>query len=317
MKIDKDDFTAIAGTIIIHVIALIILYFGVIRTFSHFGDDGPPIAFGEYTVVAGIYQPAPSTTVTQPRQAPPQPQPQRPQPQPQRPQPQPQRSQPQPQQRQNQPRQTTPRPAAQPSGETVITQTREETVSVNENTNNTNAAIAEANAQREREENERRQREREEAERRQREEERGQQINNLASGVFSGSNAQTSSQGEATSGISNQGNPYGDPDSRSTQGARGINPSFNLGGRPVGDEGIQIPEYTESEIGRIVVHITVDPKGNVIKAEAGQGSNDTAGGNITMRKKAEDAAFRTKFKSINGTNDQTGTITYNYINKIN
>ena len=294
MKIENDDITALIGTIIIHVIALILLYMGVIRTLAPLGDGGTPVAFGDYTAVAGIYQPPPSTTVAQPRPT----------------QPQPSQQQSQPRQRQNQtrtPARTTARPAAQPSGETVITQTREETVSVPENTANTNTAAANANAQREREENERRQREEEEIKQQ-------EEKDKLASNAFSGNNTQADNQGGATSGTSNPGNPFGDRNTRTTEGAKGINPSVNLGGRPVGDEGIQRPVYTESEEGRIVVYITVDPKGNVIKAEAGRGSTGTAGGNISMRKKAEDAALRTKFKSISGTNDQTGTITYNYFN---
>jgi len=283
MKLNKDDITALTGTIIIHVIALVLLYFGVLRAYVPIDDGGATINFGDYTAVAGIYQPAASTTVTQPRQTQPQPQPI------------------QPQQRQNQARQTPPRP----SGETVITQDKEETVSVAENTANTNAAVAAENARREREENERRQREEEE---RRLEELRKQEeaIDNRASSAFS-VNTQENSQGEAASGISNPGNPFGSTPSRSIEGSGGA--SFNLSGRTTGSGGLPRPGDAECDDGRIVINITVDPNGNVISAEIGRGTNIN---NITMRNSALDAARRAKFNKISSANNQSGTITYNY-----
>jgi TonB family protein len=63
------------------------------------------------------------------------------------------------------------------------------------------------------------------------------------------------------------------------------------------------------EEGRIVINITVDPKGNVISAEIGRGTNIDNG---SLRQSALDAARRAKFNSIQGANNQSGTITYNY-----
>ena len=63
------------------------------------------------------------------------------------------------------------------------------------------------------------------------------------------------------------------------------------------------------EEGRIVINITVDPKGNVIFAEVGRGTNID---NASMRKSALDAARKAKFNSISGANNQSGTITYVY-----
>ena len=277
MKLDNDNITAITGTVIIHIIALILLSLGVLKTYVPLDDGGIPVNFGDYTAVAGIFQPAPSATV-----APPQP------------------TQPAPQPRLNQPRQTTTRPAAQPSEETVITQDREETVSVPENSNNTNTAVAEENARREREESERRQREEEQR--------RQEAIDNLASSAFSADNASENSRGEATSDQSNQGNPYETASSRSNEGAGGFG-SFNLSGRTTGSGGLPRPAYTEREEGRIVVNITVDPNGNVILADIGRGTNID---NISMRNSAIDAAKRAKFNRITSTNNQSGTITYNY-----
>ena len=49
--------------------------------------------------------------------------------------------------------------------------------------------------------------------------------------------------------------------------------SFNLNGRSIGAGGLPRPAYTIQEEGRIVINITVDPKGNVIFAEIGKGTN--------------------------------------------
>jgi TonB family protein len=58
-----------------------------------------------------------------------------------------------------------------------------------------------------------------------------------------------------------------------------------------------------------VIDITVDPKGNVISAQIGKGTNiDTP----SMRNSALKAARQAKFNSINGANNQRGTITYRY-----
>ena len=85
--------------------------------------------------------------------------------------------------------------------------------------------------------------------------------------------------------------------------------SFNLNGRSIGAGGLPRPAYTIQEEGRIVINITVDPKGNVIFAEIGKGTNIDNG---SMRKSALDAAKRAKFNSISGANNQSGTITYLY-----
>lgn len=71
--------------------------------------------------------------------------------------------------------------------------------------------------------------------------------------------------------------------------------------------GLPHPAYTVQEEGRIVVNIVVDPVGNVIAADIGKGTNID---NASMRRSAVEAACRAKFNSIEGTNNQSGTITY-------
>ena len=116
------------------------------------------------------------------------------------------------------------------------------------------------------------------------------------------------SQGDAASGTGNQGSPFGNSDHGANEGVGGYG-SFNLNGRSIGAGGLPRPAYTIQEEGRIVINITVDPKGNVIFAEIGKGTNID---NASMRKSALDAAKRAKFNSISGANNQSGTITYLY-----
>jgi hypothetical protein len=61
-----------------------------------------------------------------------------------------------------------------------------------------------------------------------------------------------------------------------------------------------------------VINITVDPNGNVIATEIGRGTNIS---NASMRNKARQAALGAKFRKIAGSNNQTGTITYNYVQR--
>ena len=152
---------------------------------------------------------------------------------------------------------------------------------------------------------------REEAEKKRLAEERRkkeQAISNKVAGAFGMGNAEGNSQGDAESGTGNQGSPFGNSDHGANEGVGGYG-SFNLNGRSIGAGGLPRPAYTIQEEGRIVINITVDPKGNVIFAEVGRGTNID---NASMRKSALDAARKAKFNSISGANNQSGTITYVY-----
>ena len=145
-----------------------------------------------------------------------------------------------------------------------------------------------------------------EAERKRKEEEaRRRAINQEMSGLF-GENANANrgtTEGEGTQGVST-----GSSDQGAASGAGGIG-SYDLGGRSVGSGGLIQPKYTVDDYGTVVVNITVDPKGNVIGAEIGRGTNT---GNPTLRQDAIRAARNTKFNSISSANNQQGTITYKF-----
>jgi TonB family protein len=184
------------------------------------------------------------------------------------------------------------------SREDVLTQDMEESVAV------------EATRKREEQriENERL---RAEEEQKSREEERRRQenaINSRVAGAFGSGNVEGNNQGDAQTGTGNQGSPFGNSDRGANDGIGGYG-TFNLDGRSIGSGGLPRPEYNVQEEGSIVIDITVDPKGNVIFAEIGRGTNIS---NTSLRQSALNAARRAKFNSINGSNNQSGKITYNY-----
>lgn len=142
------------------------------------------------------------------------------------------------------------------------------------------------------------QKKKEEAEKKRLEEERHkkeQAINNRVAGAF----------GIKKTESNNQNSPFGNSDNKANKSSGN---SFNLTGRSI-TGGFPLPAYTHQEEGKIIIKITVDPEGNVIFAEIENGTNIDNG---SMRKSAIDAAKRAKFNSINGANNQSGTITYVY-----
>jgi TonB family protein len=165
---------------------------------------------------------------------------------------------------------STPAPASPP----VITQSAEETAAIE--------------AERQRQEAERQRRE---AERRRQEAIRQQMSNAFASDQNSNSREAAAGQSSGTS-------------------ADGNTESFNLSGRSLRGGGLLRPDYNAQEEGSIVVEITVDPQGNVRKAEIRlRGTNIE---NPDMRRAALAAARQTKFNAIAGAQNQIGTITYRY-----
>ena len=275
MKFDKDDISGLTGTIIIHVILLFVLYLGIIKTIVPSEDSGILVDFGYVPVASGTYEPQYSTSRPQ-REVPPQP---------------------------------TPKPVITAEKE-LITQNTEESVYIPKKKVEKKETVADENAKRIQEEAERRRKE--EAERKRKEEEQRMQqeaISNRISSAFGmGSSQESSSQGSAAAGAGNQGSPFGNADTGANQGTGGFG-EFNLGGRSIGQGGLPRPSYSGQEEGRIVIDITVNPNGNVIRADIGRGTNID---NSSMRNSALDAARRAKFNSIQGTNNQSGTITYRY-----
>ena len=282
MRLNKDDIYSLIGTLAFHGALLALLWFTVLRTEVPEEDGGVLVNFGNVDAAAGMFEPK-YTGVEPPQET-----------------------------------TTPPPPEPEPQVETpkqeMITQDLEESVNLEQE------AKKKAEEKRKQEEAEKKRKEAAEQERIRKEKEaeakrlaeeqrkKEQAISNKVAGAFGIGNAAGNSQGDAATGTGNQGSPFGNSDHGANEGVGGYG-SFNLNGRSIGAGGLPRPAYTVQEEGRIVVNITVDPKGNVIFAEVGRGTNID---NASMRKSALEAARKAKFNPISGANNHSGTITYVY-----
>ena len=282
MKFNKDDIYGLGGSVAFHVVILVILWFTVLKTIIPEEDGGVLVNFGNVDAAAGMFEPKytgqelPQETTTPPPPV--------------------------------------PEPKVEAPKEELVTQDLEESVAIQDAKKK-----KQEEDKRKKEEQEKKRKEEAEKERIRKEEaekkrladekrKKEQAISNKVAGAFGMGSAEGNSQGDATSGSGNQGSPFGNSDHGANEGVGGYG-SFNLNGRSIGAGGLPRPAYTIQEEGRIVINITVDPKGNVLFAEIGKGTNID---NSSMRKSALDAAKRAKFNSISGANNQSGTITYLY-----
>ena len=124
-------------------------------------------------------------------------------------------------------------------------------------------------------------------------------------GAF-GKGTQMGNKGNATSGEGIQGSPTGNAAEGQATGVSGYG-TFDLNGRSLGPGGLPRPVYNVQEEGRVVVTITVNPAGQVIQTSINKRTNTV---NAALRKAAEDAARKARFNAVGGVNNQTGTITY-------
>mgnify|MGYP000857321126 FL=1 len=137
------------------------------------------------------------------------------------------------------------------------------------------------------------------------EEARRREINEQMTGLFGeSSQSRGNTEGTGTQGVSTGNSSQGSP-----IGTGGIG-TYDLGGRSVGSGGLIQPRYNVNDYGKIVIDITVDPAGNVIRAVIGRGTNTPS---TSLRNEAIRAARNTKFNAINSPNNQQGTITYEFI----
>ena len=126
------------------------------------------------------------------------------------------------------------------------------------------------------------------------------------SGAFGKGAQMTGNKGTATSGTGTEGSKEGNSSTGAKTGTGGYG-TFDLGGRSLGTGSLPKPVYNVQEEGRVVVNITVNPAGQVISTSISPQTNTV---NSTLRKAAEDAAKKARFNTIDGVNNQTGTITY-------
>lgn len=278
MKLNKDDIYGLTGSLIFHAIIFLVLWLTVLKAEIPEDDGGILVNFGNVDASAGTFEPK-YTGQELPQET-----------------------------------TTTPPPAAKPVEEVkedLVTQDLEESVSLNEEKKKKEEQKKKEEEEKRRiEEEKERQRQIEAEKKRKAEEQRKkeQAIKDKIAGAFGIGSAEGNNQGDAGEGSGNQGSPFGNSDHGANEGVGGYG-SFNLNGRSIGAGGLPRPAYTIQEEGRIVIDITVNPKGDVISASIGRGTNID---NASMRKSALDAARRAKFNSISGANNQSGTITYLY-----
>ena len=113
-------------------------------------------------------------------------------------------------------------------------------------------------------------------------------------------------KGTAASGEGVEGSKDGNSSTGAKTGVGGYG-TFNLGGRSLGTGSLPKPAYDVQEEGRVVVNITVNPSGAVIATSISPQTNTV---NASLRRAAENAAKKARFNTIEGVNNQTGTITY-------
>ncbi len=273
MKFNKDDLYSLLGSVGFHLLILLVLSLTILSTVVPEEDSGVLVNFGNVDEAAGTCEPLNTGQEPMEETTPPPP----------------------------------PTPAVETAKEELVTQDVEESVALAE-------AKKKKEEQRKKEEAIKREQDRIQKEKleqqrladAQRQKELA--IKNKVAGAFGAGSAAGSSQGSGETGSGNQGSPFGNSDHGANDGVGGYG-SFSLNGRSIGAGGLPRPAYTIQEEGRIVINITVDPKGNVIFAEIGKGTNID---NASMRKSALEAARRAKFNSISGSNNQSGSITYRY-----
>lgn len=116
-------------------------------------------------------------------------------------------------------------------------------------------------------------------------------------------------QGQTTT-AGNQGRPEGAIDGEGFEGAGQGGVEFNLTGRKANF--LPVPNYTAQAQGRVVVSIIVNRQGQVVRVSAGARGTTTS--DQSLWRLAEEAAKRARFDvATNAPEEQTGTITYNFI----
>lgn len=326
MSYYEEHKTGIIGTVIYHIILLLLLIFlGFFTPLPLPGEEGILVNFGTSDNGLGDREPSPAKKTPQPVQAVRQEEKKVPPPPPSTP---------------------PPTPKTETAKEVAITQDYEKTAAIDaaekkkqEDADRRKKQLEEEQRQKRleteriRKANEEKQRiareeqeriAREEAERKAREEEQRKinEINSRAKGAFgssgSGSGGQGSSDGNSQ-GVTfpggNQGVPTGDPNAAnygqggSGSGNQGSGVSFDLSGRSA--KSLPKPQYPGNDEGIVIVKVTVDKFGKVTAAEPGVRGTTIV--NKSFWNEAKQAALKAEFNiDENAPAFQQGTISYRF-----
>lgn len=276
-KFPEEKIIGVAGTVLVHVVLGLLLYFLVLKTPPTPPEKGVEVMLGvdieDGTLDKPVAAPKPVVNTTPPPT----------------------------------------RPVAPTPEEPIITQDTEESIALpteepkkvkpqkekpKEPEKPKKAEKTPEQIQKEKEEAERKERERIE------EETRKNAENSIADAFNKGSKMNKVEKSEKKEAS------IGSPEGNSTAGQKsGVGIGFDLEGRQPGRDGLVVPSYNIQDEGTIIVAITVAPNGKVISAEI---DKRTINANKALRDAALRAARNTTFNSIDGLNNQHGTITYNF-----
>lgn len=270
----KSKIAGIVGTVAVHLIVLLLLFWLTLSRPAPQEEGGVPVMLGNAEVAAGDADPYTLTEVDvmpQPETAPAEPERVEPAPE-------------QPMITQNdepsiQIKKEQPKKQEQPEKETVKPKTEKPAVKPAEKTEAEKRAEAEKAA--------------------------AEAAANKIAGAF-GKGSKMGSKGNAASGSGFQGSTAGNSATGKTTGVGGYG-TFDLNGRSLGPGGLPVPVYNVQDEGRVVVTIIVDPSGRVISTSINKRTNTV---NPALRRAAEEAARRARFNTVDGVNNQSGTITY-------
>ncbi|MEG1685223.1 MAG: TonB family protein [Bacteroides sp.] len=126
-------------------------------------------------------------------------------------------------------------------------------------------------------------------------------------GAF-GKGSKMDNKGTGTTGTGIEGSLQGNSSTGKSSGVGGYG-TLDLNGRSVGKGGLPRPIYNVKDEGTVVVTIVVNSAGIVVSTSINKKTNTV---NSALRKAAEDAAKKARFNTVDGVNNQMGTITYSF-----
>lgn len=276
----KSKITGIVGTVVVHLIILLLLFWLTLSRPAVQEEGGVPVMLGNTEMAAGDADPYTLTEVDvlpQPESAVPS-EPEMTEPAPEQPMIT-QDDEPSIQVKKEQPKKQEKPKKEQPKKETVTQKPQKPVAKPAEKTEAEKRAEAERAA--------------------------AEAAASKIAGAF-GKGSKMGSKGNAASGSGFQGSPTGNSDTGKTSGTGGYG-TFDLNGRSLGPGGLPVPVYNVQDEGRVVVTIVVDPSGRVISTSINKRTNTV---NPALRRAAEEAARRARFNEVDGVNNQSGTITY-------
>lgn len=267
-QLEKEQVHGLVGTFIVHIILLLILLFVIIEKPMQEEEQGVSVVMGNVERVKGD-----AYTYTEVKVA--------------------------------------PRPVVKTAevkpvkktAEPLITQTNEETVSLNSSEEKSEVS---PKVEKIPEQIEQERKVLEEERKRQEAERMAREANAKIAGAF-GKGTTMVGKGENSDEDGSEGSKETKETSGVTKGAGGYG-TFDLKGRSLGEGGLPRPVYNVQDEGRVVVNITVAPNGRVIRTSVNRRSTNTI--NKALCDAALTAARKAVFNSVSTVDNQMGTITY-------